>query len=185
MNCKLLPAALVLLGLHTGLARADARADRPLDTIASLDLKRYMGTWYELARFPNDFQKKCVSNVTATYKLREDGKIDVINRCRVKDGDVELAEGVARQTGEAASPKLEVRFAPDIVSFLPMVWGDYWVIDLDPAYQLSAVSEPKREYLWILARTPYVDQAAYDALLARLASQGFDLSKLVRTSHKQ
>lgn len=184
MNRKLLPAVLVLLGLHAS-ALAEAPDAKPLTTIAALDAKRYMGVWYEIARFPNDFQKKCVSNVTATYSLRADGMIDVVNRCRRKDGEVELAQGLARQVGDASSPKLEVRFAPAIVSFLPMVWGDYWVIDLDPAYQLSAVSEPKREYLWILARSPYIDQAAYDALLARLAAQGLDVSKLVRTSHKQ
>jgi apolipoprotein D and lipocalin family protein len=81
-------------------------------------------------------------------------------------------------------PKLKVRFAPAILSLLPMVWGDYWVIDLDPAYRLAAVSEAKREYLWILSRTPQVDQASYDALLARLSAQGLDVSKLVSTKQE-
>jgi apolipoprotein D and lipocalin family protein len=76
-----------------------------------------------------------------------------------------------------------VRFAPAILSFIPMVWGDYWVIDLDNKYQLSAVSEPKREYLWILSRTPQVPAAEYNALLARLKAQGLDTSKLVLTPH--
>ena len=96
-----------------------------------------------------------------------------------------MAEGVARQVGSATSPRLKVRFAPAFLSFLPMVWGDYWVIDLDRDYQLSAVSEPKREYLWILSRTPQVDAAAYEALLARLRAQGLDTSRLVRTSQGQ
>ncbi|MBQ5947326.1 lipocalin family protein [Massilia sp. ST3] len=183
MTRPYLGAALLLLGLHTGAAQAAAAA--PLATIPALDLQRYLGTWYEIARFPNDFQKKCVGDTTATYSLREDGRVAVVNRCRTQDGGAEVAEGVARQRGPAASPKLEVRFAPAILSFLPMVWGDYWVIDLDQGYQLSAVSEPKREYLWILSRTPQVDPAAYEALLGRLRAQGLDTGKLVRTRQGQ
>jgi len=142
-----------------------------------------MGVWYEIAKFPNEFQKKCVGDTSATYNLDKDGRVKVINRCRTADGKVDIAEGVARQPGAATSPKLEVRFAPAILSFIPMVWGDYWVIDLDNKYQLSAVSEPKREYLWILSRTPQVPPAEYNALLARLKAQGLDTSKLVLTPH--
>lgn len=160
---------------------APENAAQPLATIPALDVKRYMGTWYEIARFPNSFQDKCVGYTTATYSVREDGRVNVVNRCRRNDGATDVAEGVARQPGGPGSPKLEVRFAPAIVSFLPMVWGDYWVIDLDPAYTLSAVSEPKRAYLWILSRTPTVDPAAYDALLKRLAAQGLDMKRLVPT----
>ena len=158
---------------------------RPLATIPALDLKRYLGTWYEIAKFPNSFQKKCVGFTTATYALREDGRVDVTNRCRLADGGTNVATAVARQPSGPTSPKLEVRFAPAIVSWLPMVWGDYWVIDLDPGYQLAAVSEPKREYLWILSRTPKVDPAAYDALLGRLAAQGLDMNRLVPTKQGQ
>jgi apolipoprotein D and lipocalin family protein len=88
------------------------------------------------------------------------------------------AIGAARQIGSATSPKLKVRFAPAWLSFLPFVWGNYWVIDLDDKYQLVAVSEPSREYLWILARTPTIAPDDYKRLLARLTQQGFDLSKL-------
>jgi apolipoprotein D and lipocalin family protein len=113
--------------------------------------------------------------------LQPDGGVQVINRCRQDSGEMKEALGSGRQIGDATSSKLEVRFAPAWLSFLPMVWGDYWVIDLDPAYQLVAVSEPKREYLWILSRNAKVDPAAYDALLARLSSQGFDLQRLEKT----
>jgi len=181
MNRTLLGGALLTMGLHAGAASA-AEA---LATIPALDVQRYMGAWYEIAKFPNDFQKKCVGDTTATYSLREDGRVRVVNRCRTKDGGAEVAEGVARQIGSATSPRLEVRFAPAFLSFLPMVWGDYWVIDLDQDYRLSAVSEPRREYLWILSRTPHVDAAAYEALLARLRAQGLDTSRLVRTSQRQ
>jgi len=180
MFAKSLPAALLLTGLCSGPALA-ADTAQPLQPIAALSVPRYMGTWYEIAKFPNDFQKKCVGDTSAGYTLRDDGRVDVINRCRTADGKVDAAEGVARQLGAADSPKLKVRFAPAFLSFIPMVWGDYWVIDLDEHYQLSAVSEPKREYLWILSRTPQVDPAAYEALLARLRSQGLDVSKLERT----
>lgn len=175
-------AASLLLGVAAG--RALARAcggNAPLDTIASLDAGRYMGTWYEIAKFPNVFQRKCASNTSASYSLREDGRIRVVNRCCKANGSEDGVEGLARQVGGATSPKLEVRFAPAILSLIPMVWGDYWVIDLDEQYQLSAVSEPGRRYLWILSRSRRVDPAAYQALLARLAARGFDLSKLVPT----
>ncbi len=158
-----------------------ADSSRPLQPIESLVVPRYMGVWYEIAKFPNDFQKKCVGDTTASYNLGEDGRVQVINRCRTAEGKFDMADGVARQLGGATSPKLKVRFAPAILSFIPMVWGDYWVIDLDEKYQLSAVSEPKREYLWILSRTPQVEPAEYDALLARLTAQGLDVSRLVRT----
>ena len=163
------------------LLAGQACAAEALATIPSLDLKRYAGTWYEIAKFPNSFQDKCIGFTTATYSARPDGRIDVVNRCRRKDGDNDVAEGVARQPAGPASPKLEVRFAPAIVSFIPMVWGDYWVIDLDQDYTLAAVSEPKREYLWILSRTPTVAPEAYDALLKRLAAQGLDMKRLAPT----
>ena len=166
---------------HALAADQPAGGARPLAIIPSLDVKRYMGTWYEIAKFPNSFQQKCSGFTTATYSVRDAGRDDVANRCRRADAGTELAEGVARQLGGATSPKLEVRFAPAILSWLPMVWGDYWVIDLDADYQLAAVSEPKREYLWILSRTPKVDPAAYDALLGRLAAQGLDMKRLVPT----
>jgi apolipoprotein D and lipocalin family protein len=163
---------------------APAAGVKPLVTIASLEVPRYMGTWYEIAKFDNRFQKKCAGLTTATYSAMPDSKLQVINRCRAANGDTIEAIGAARQIGNATSPKLKVRFAPAILSFLPMVWGDYWVIDLDQSYQLAAVSEEKREFLWILARTPKVDKAHYDALLSRLAGQGLDVSKLVLTKQE-
>ncbi|MGI9215967.1 MAG: lipocalin family protein [Hydrogenophaga sp.] len=154
----------------------------PLQTIERLDVARYMGTWHEIAKYPNVFQRKCAADTRAQYRLREDGQLDVINRCRQANGETVEAIGLARQIGAADSPRLEVRFAPAWLSWLPLVWGNYWVIDLDPAYQLVAVSEPSRDYLWVLSRTPTVDAAAYQALLGRLQAQGFDLSRLERTA---
>lgn len=187
MKTRLLSATLLGAALLLG-ATAQAAPDAavpPLATIAALDVPRYMGTWYEIAKYPNRFQKNCAADTTATYSLQNDGRVRVVNRCRRQDGSEDVAEGVARQTGGATSPRLEVRFAPAILSFLPQVWGDYWVIKLDERYQLSVVSEPKREYLWILSRTPRVDPAAYQALLDELAGRGFDVSKLVPTPQRR
>ena len=120
--------------------------------------------------------------VNARYTLQADGRVEVLNRCRTAEGEMVEALGEARQQGAGDSPRLKVRFAPAWLSWLPLVWGDYWVIDLDDAYQLVAVSEPGRDYLWVLSRTPTVDAAAYQALLGRLQAHGFDLSKLERSA---
>ena len=157
-------------------------SDVPVKTISTLDVQRYLGTWYEIAKYPNWFQKKCASNTKAVYTVRPDGHLKVLNSCKTADGTVSEAEGVARQVGAKDSPKLEVRFAPAWLSFIPMVWGDYWIIDLDSQYQLAVVSDPRREYLWILSRTPQINQRAYDDILQRLQSQQFDIRKLELTS---
>lgn len=185
MTKKILASFLSLFALAAGasepiLTRAPANPG-PLTPIAALDVPRYMGTWYEIAKYPNWFQKKCTGETRAEYTLRPDGQVQVINRCRLESGEMNQAIGTARRLGPSSSPKLEVRFAPAWLSFLPFVWGDYWVVDLDERYQLVAVSEPKQEYLWILSRSKTVDPAAYQQLLERLARKGYDLQKLELT----
>ena len=160
-----------------------AWAQTELATIPSLNVPRYMGTWYEIAKLPNPFQKNCVSNTLAIYEAMPNGTVRVTNRCTESNGKVKEAVGEARQIGNATSPKLEVRFAPAWLSFLPFVWGNYWVIDLDADYKLAAISEPGRELLWILSRTPQVCDAAFKPLLDRLAKTGFDLKKMEATPH--
>jgi apolipoprotein D and lipocalin family protein len=164
---------------------AIAHDDSPeaLTTIDALDVPRYMGKWYEIARYPNWFQKKCVSDSVAEYSLRPDGKVQVINRCRLGNGEMKEATGIVRQVGGSNSAKLQVSFVFPWLRFIPAVWGDYWVIDLDSHYQLVAVSEPSHNYLWILARTPSVDQKIYEAMLSRLKSKGFDTGKLIVGTH--
>ena len=154
----------------------------PVSTIATLDVPRYMGTWYEIAKFPNRFQAKCVANTRARYLAQTDGSVQVLNSCVTADGSTIDALGRAIQVGATTSPKLQVRFAPAWLSWLPQVWGDYWVIDLDADYQLAAVSDSQREYLWVLSRTPQVNAKAYDALLERLKAQHFDVQKLERSA---
>lgn len=165
-----------------GACATEPKDSRPLQTVTSIDLQRYLGNWYEIAKYPNWFQRKCISNTEAEYRLNADSTVTVLNKCKRLDGEFEKAEGIAYQIGHADSPKLEVRFAPAWLSIFPFVWGDYWIIDLDKDYSLVAVSEPHREYLWILSRTPTVKDESYQALIKRLEAVGFDTAKLVKTS---
>ncbi len=181
----LLVPVLSLLLMGIGASQANAQqGDQSVKTIVALDVPRYLGTWYEIAKFPNWFQKKCVGNTKAVYTAKPDGNLRVLNSCKTAGGETSEAEGAARQIGAKDSPRLEVRFAPEWLSFLPLVWGDYWVIDLDPQYQVAAVSDPRREYLWVLSRTPQLDPRVYEELLQRLKQQQFDIRKLELTSQK-
>jgi apolipoprotein D and lipocalin family protein len=153
-------------------------------TVDSVDLQRYAGTWYEIARLPNRFQDQCAGDVSALYTLRPDGRIDVTNRCRSKAGVVTEAHGIARVAGnDPSNAKLKVRFAPAYLSFLPMVWGDYWIIGLSPDYHWVLVGEPSRKYLWILARTPEVHPSTLEQAREIARVNGYDLGPLVTTPH--
>jgi apolipoprotein D and lipocalin family protein len=173
----------VLVAGLCGLAPATGHAaqDTPPTTVARVDLDRYVGTWFELARFPNRFQRQCVGEVTATYRARPDGRLDVVNRCRVQGGQVDEAVGVARSVSPGSDAKLKVRFAPAFLSFLPMVWGDYWIVDLADDYSTVVVGSPDRQYLWLLARTPGVAEPVYQRLLDAASREGYDVDRLVRT----
>lgn len=147
----------------------------PVQTVAHVDLSRYLGTWYEIANFPQSFQRGCTAT-TATYTLRADGGIDVLNRCRKGsiDGEEKSALGRARVVDRATNAKLEVSF------FRPF-WGDYWIMDLSDDYSYAVVGHPGRDYLWILARTPTMAEATYQGIVERLRAQGYETSRLVRT----
>jgi apolipoprotein D and lipocalin family protein len=169
-------ALLLCLVLSSGCATTTSRLNLPpLQTVPKVDLQRYLGTWYELAAFPQSFQRGC-TGTTASYALREDGQLEVLNRCRLGtlDGQEKVATGRARVVDEQTNAKLEVSF------FRPF-WGDYWVIQLDPDYRYVVVGHPSRDYLWILSRTPTIDQALYDSIVAKLEAEGYPLDRLVRT----
>ncbi|MCO6509764.1 MAG: lipocalin family protein [Aridibacter famidurans] len=175
---KILSSFLAGALLAAGLFAQDEGA---LKTVASVDLDRYKGKWFEIARYPNKFQKKCVGNTTATYTIESDGDIEVLNECLKKNGKMDRAKGEARIVDESTNAKLEVRFAPAFLSFLPFVWGDYWVIDLAEDYSYAVVGDPKREYLWILSRTPELETSVYQEILRSVEEKGFDPGKLVKT----
>jgi apolipoprotein D and lipocalin family protein len=167
------------------LAAACAPAPTPVVAVESVDLDRYLGEWFEIARLPNSFQQDCAGDVTAQYTLRADGDIDVVNRCRGADGSPIQVQGVARQAEEGTSSRLEVRFAPEFLALLPFVWGDYWILGLAGDYSWAVVGSPDREYLWILSRTPALDEMRYSAALAIADANGFDVRSLARTRQGQ
>ena len=147
----------------------------PLEAVPQVDLERYLGTWYEIASYPQFFQEGC-TGTTATYTLRSDGEIDVLNKCRKGslDGPVDVAEGRARIVDRETNAKLEV-------SFFGPFWGDYWIIDLGPNYEYAVVGHPSRDYLWILSRTPTLAENTYDKILSRLEDKGYPLEPLQKT----
>ena len=147
----------------------------PLEAVPQVDIERYLGTWYEIASYPQRFQEGCTAT-TATYTLRSDGEIDVLNKCRKGglDGPEEVAEGRARVVDRESNAKLEVSF------FWPF-WGDYWIIDLGPDYEYAVVGHPSRDYLWILSRTQTLDDEVYDGILSRIEANGYPLEPLEKT----
>lgn len=155
---------------------------KPPPQTMQVDLQRYQGTWYELARLPMFFQRNCVANVTATYTSRADGKVGVRNACDDKDGETMVSEGVARPV--AGQPgRLEVRFAPDWLAWAPMTWADYWVVELDPDYQWAVVGGPSRKYLWVLSRTPTMPRVQFDAIRERALRRGYPVDRLLISSN--
>ena len=148
-----------------------------VQVVDSLDLNRYVGAWYEIARLPNRFQKSCASDTTATYKLRPDGRIDVLNQCRQADGKWRSARGVAKLVGpKEPNSKLRVSF------FWPFA-GDYWVIGLDPDYRWAVVGGPDRKYLWVLSREPRMDAAEFEKIIELIRRQGYQTKALLLTRH--
>ena len=153
-----------------------AKSDSPLTVVDVVDLNRYLGMWYEIASYPSWFQKGCTAS-TAEYSLLSDGKIQVINRCHKDslEGPLKVSKGKAEVVDAATNAKLKVWF------FWPFK-GNYWIIDLDPDYQWAVVGEPSRKYLWILSRTPTMDETVYQGILERLPQKGYDPAGLRKTA---
>ena len=160
---------------------AQSEKASPVKTVRSVDLSKYAGTWYEIAKYPNKFQKQCVGNVTATYTLKAADKLEVLNKCLKKDGTVENAKADGKVEDKQTNAKLKVRFAPGFTSFLPFVWADYWVIDLAPDYSYAVVATPDRDYFWILSREAEMKDALYQDILRRAEQQGFNPAKVSKT----
>jgi len=150
---------------------------QPLATVPELDLTRYTGKWYEIARLPNRFEDglKCI---TAEYGIRDDGKVSVTNRGVNESDPADINES----TGYAKVPDSKVPGVLKVTFFWPF-FGDYYVIDLDPAYQWSLVGSPDRDYLWILSRSETLEQSTIDRLLKKAQGEGFDITQLIFTPH--
>lgn len=155
----------------------------PLETVNHVDLERYLGKWYEIARFDQTFQKGCTAS-EAIYSLREDGDIKVVNHCRIgsPDGELKVAEGRAWVKDKDTNAKLKVQFF--LKNFkLFLLSGNYWILELDHDYQYVIIGDPSRKYLWILSRSKNMDPILYEDLVAKAQAMNFDTSKLVKTLH--
>lgn len=153
-----------------------ACSNKPLETVQKVDVKRYMGKWYEIASFPQRFQKGCSCTV-AEYTLNENGTVKVDNSCTAY-GKKKQSIGKAKVVDKQTNAKLKVSF------FRPF-WGKYWIIDLADDYSYAVVGHPNREYLWILSRTPEMDKQVYDDIVARAEAKGFDVSMLNKTVQQE
>jgi apolipoprotein D and lipocalin family protein len=166
-------AVLVLLpALVPAAGGAGVPAAAPPATEDHVDISRYAGTWYEIAKIPNRFQRQCARDTTAEYALRSDGRLDVINRCRNSSGGLEEARGIARIVDTSSNAKLKVSF----VSLFGwrLFWGDYWIMKLGPGYAWSLVGTPDRRYGWILSRTPAMSERARETVDDQLRQLGYD-----------
>jgi apolipoprotein D and lipocalin family protein len=165
------------------LAAASAQAAEP---IAALDVEHYMGTWHQVAHYPNRFQQQCVRDTSATYRLIAPDRIEVTNRCTQADGRADVATGLARprgatlRDGRLMPASLEVSFLPAWLRWLPLGWGSYDVVWLAPDERVAVVSEPSQTYLWVLARDRTLSDARWQAVSAFLGQAGFDLGRLQR-----
>ncbi len=146
-----------------------------LDTVSYVDLAKYAGKWYEIASYPQRFQKGCHCT-TAEYSLSDKGYVIVENRCNRDsiNGKSSYIKGKAFVEKNSGNAKLKVQF------FWPFR-GKYWIIDLADDYSYAVVSHPNKKYLWILSRTPQMDMQVYEQILLRLKSKGFDLDRIQKT----
>ena len=166
--------ALAFLAGITAPTSAGASDLPPLRTVERVDLSRYLGRWYEIARLPNSFQKNCLKSL-ADYSLRDDGDITVLNSCTDKqDGSLRQSKGSAWVVDTATNARLKVSF------FWPFR-GDYWIIELGNQYEYAVVGTPNRKYFWVLSRTQTMDNALYEGIIQRAKLQGFDTGAVVRT----
>lgn len=159
--------------LITGLTNPQ---DKP-SVVANVDINRYQGKWYEIARLPNPFERK-LKCITATYTLRDDGRISVLNQGNyISDpGKTSSADGVAWIPDKKSPGKLKVRF------FWPFS-GDYWIMELDKDYRYVLVGDPALKYLWILARENSLDDNIYRMLLQKAKDNGYDVSSIIKVAH--
>jgi apolipoprotein D and lipocalin family protein len=172
-----------LLAISTPAAVLAQSIPKPApQAIATVDVEKYMGKWYEIARLPMYFQRKCVSDTTANYILNPDKTIRVLNRCKTESGEFQEAEGLATSANDGNS-KLKVSFLPAGLRWIPFTKGDYWVLKIDPDYQVVLVGGPSHKYLWVLSRTPTIDASIYDEFIRTAQQNGYDTDELIKTKH--
>ncbi|KAM3383504.1 temperature-induced lipocalin-1 [Capsicum galapagoense] len=156
-------------------------ASKVMEVVKNLDLKKYIGRWYEIASFPSRFQPKDGADTRATYTLNQDGSIHVLNETWC-NGKRDYIEGTAYKADpKSDEAKLKVKFyVPPFLPVIPVV-GDYWVLYIDEDYQYALIGQPSRRYLWILCRRPHLDDEIYNQLVEKGKAEGYDVSKLRKT----
>lgn len=142
-----------------------------------LEAGRFAGTWYVVATIPDRFHRDCGGNATVTYTQLPDDRLRVQNRCTAGDGSVHRAEGVARIPADAPD-RLELRYAPDWMGWLPLAWSELLVFGIAPDYGAALEGTPDREHLWLLSRSPVLGQTGYERLVALARRQGFEVDRL-------
>ncbi|MDE2609227.1 MAG: lipocalin family protein [Burkholderiales bacterium] len=160
-------------------ASAAVMSVHPVDAV---DMARLQGKWYEIARYPNFFERRCARSITDDLKLLPSGQMHIISLCKKSDGSSDSTSGVARPA--AATPnvaRFEASFAPPWLNWVPWLWNDFWVVALDSDYHYVAIADPSRDHLWILSRTAQLDDDSYHQVVAQLRAQNFDIDKLVLT----
>ncbi|WNW12963.1 lipocalin family protein [Pseudomonas sp. DTU_2021_1001937_2_SI_NGA_ILE_001] len=179
MAIRLLRFALIVLAGFLAIGFAHSADNLDPKTVGNVDLKRYQGTWYELARLPMYFQRDC-AQAQARYLLQDDGSVAVSNRCRTLEGEWKEATGTATPQVAGKTDKLWVRFDNWFSRLLPwFTKGDYWVLYVDDHYKTAVVGNPNRKYLWLLSRTPDVPEWVKQELLGKARQQGYDTSRLI------
>ncbi|GAB4327422.1 MAG: hypothetical protein Kow00127_20150 [Bacteroidales bacterium] len=148
------------------------------EVVKELDINRYLGTWYEIARYDHRFERGLVG-VTATYSMRSDGKIKVLNRGYKKSLDGELSEATGK--AKIPDPKNPAKLK---VSFFWIFYGDYYVLELDENYQWAVIGSSSDKYLWILSRTPKLDENLYNSILEKIKDRGYDITQLIQVPQK-
>jgi apolipoprotein D and lipocalin family protein len=164
----------------SGTLNAQTKRIGTVNTVPYVDLSKYTGKWYEISKIPNSFQKGCARNTTAEYKLREDRRIDVINKCIEDDGSVNEAEGLAKVEDEKTNAKLKVSFVS--ILGIHLFWGDYWIIGLDKNYEFAVVGHPERKYGWILSRTPKLSDEKLQEAYSILKNNGYNTKDFEMTT---
>lgn len=149
------------------------------ETVDYVDLNKYTGLWYEVARIPNSFQDQCTANTTAFYRIMEDGAIEVINSCEEEDGTIDSARGIAHVVDTVTNAKLEVSFVR-ILGF-NLFWGDYWILGLGDDYEYALVGTPSRKYGWILSRESQVNEQFFENAFMIFERQGYNRLSFEKT----
>lgn len=151
---------------------------KDLHTVAHVDLGRYLGNWYEIARKPMRYEDDTATDITATYSLNEDGSVHVLNACINKEGEAEQSDGQAKPVDDS-NARLEVTFLPQGLRWIPFTKGDYWIMRLDENYHTALVGNPERKYLWLLHRNPQMDEDARAEWLGYAQAQGYDIRDII------